>query len=88
MELKKLYQKIDMLEKKYFKEIKDGSFNERCSRLENHLQIYVFPELKSTSEIDSCNPDEDLYTAMMFRIYYIENNINITEQMKKKKLYF
>ena len=83
MELTKLYKKLENLELKYFKEIKKGSFNQRCNQLENHLQIYVFSEYKNNLEIDFCNLEEELYTAMMLRIYYIENNINITENMKR-----
>ena len=79
-----LYNKLDNIEMQHIKLKQTGTFSERCSKLEKHLNIYVFPQLKNGKEIDSCSPDEDLHAAMMFRLYYIENNIDITEDIKKK----
>ena len=81
-----IISKLEILEKKYLNEIKEGSFNERCNTLEKHLNIYAFPDYKY-KDIYSCNSEEFLYTAMTFRLHYIENKIDITHDLLNKIQY-
>ena len=79
-----LSKKLDLQEIKYFQKINKGSIHERCIELEKHKKLFIFHNIIDNSNIRNCILEEEMFTALSLRVYYIENGINITEKMNQK----
>ena len=79
-----LSKKLDLQEIKYFQKINTGTIHERCVELEKHKNLFIFHNIIDNSNIRDCILEEEMFTALSLRVYYIENGINITENMNQK----
>ena len=73
-------KKIDDEELKCFGKKISGNLQDRCSNLELFKKIFVFGKINK----DLTEGDESLFTAINLRVYYIQNNIDVTPQMNRQ----